>query len=155
MLGVFFFVFGFLFIVFIFLTIWTTIVWAENKKCHELIESENFEVFENLKISSLSYGKIKSSQGFTISGKIGISNDTLVFTASHKSFYLIQTELPFIFCKSKGFVPEQVKMNNWNSITIIVHKDTMRLGQAKIEFLIETTNREQKENLYNKIKNWC
>jgi hypothetical protein len=155
MLGVFIFVFGFLIIVFLVLTIWSAIVWSENKKCLELIESKNFEIFENLKISSISYGKIKSSMGLTINGKIGISTDTLVFTASHKSIFLFQTEMPFVFSKSIGFVPEQMKLNNWNSISIVVHKDTMRLGRARMEFLIETANKEQNENLYNKIKNWC
>lgn len=71
------------------------------------------------------------------------------------SFSLIQSDLPIIFDKENKVLFEKIKMNNWNSITIETHQFRLHSGNAKIEYLLETKDKEQKIELYNELKNWC
>jgi hypothetical protein len=128
--------------------------WNESKVILDKLKGKRGVVFSNLKIGSVSSGKMKTLLGFTVYSQIFIHPDYIFMLAQKINFSLVQTELPIVFSKKSGFVPETLKMNSWNSITVIAQKRTSSLGDTKIEILIETNSKEEKELLFEQFKNW-
>ena len=127
--------------------------WLENKRIATLFTKRKHDLFENLKVSSISYGKLKSIMGFEVKARLFLIEDCLIITSERMNIKLFHTLLPVIIENKKGII-SKVKMTSWNTIQIAFQKNTFSLGKATIEFTIETKDNAQQLEIYNLIKDW-
>ena len=142
-------------IIFAFLIIYlrSYLKWRENQKLISLVSQNKHQVFEQLKVSSLSYRKLKSIMGFAMKAKLFVTDDRLVITSERINILLFHTILPIIIEPKKATV-SKIKATNWNTIQIAFQKETFSLGKATIELTIEAKDKEQQTQIYELIKDW-
>ena len=136
------------------LTLWSYIKWAECKSILSRELSNNEKNYYNLKVGSISYGKIKFMTGFKVQTTIIVSAEKIIIIPSKMTFGLFQTELPVEFNKKTKLIPTTIKINELNRVLIECQKDTFSLGRVKVVYEIDTKNCKDKNEFIEKMKNW-
>jgi len=128
--------------------------WKSNQNIVSKDDSDNWTIFDGIIVSSERRHGWKMLLGLSVKSKIFISDKYLVITADKMSFSLLQSELPVMIEKKNYDLIEKVKLNSWNSVTIVLTQRSQVMGNYEIEFLMETMDAKQKEELYQVIMNW-
>jgi hypothetical protein len=148
-------VFGSLSLFVLVLTLWSYIKWTDCKRILTKEVYDNTKKYDNLKVGSISYGKIKVMTGFKVQTTIIVSSENIIIVPSKMTFGLFQTELPVEFNKKTKLIPTTIKITALNRVLIECQKDTFSLGRVKVVYEIDTKNCKDKNEFIEKMKNWC
>jgi len=137
------------------LTLWSYIKWTDCKEILTREFNDKTKNYDNLKVSSSSYGKFKVMIGFKVETTIFVSAEKIIIVPSKMTLALFQTELPAKFNKKTKLVPTNIKITAFNRVLIECQKDTFSLGRVRVVYEIDTKNCKDKNEFIENMKNWC
>ena len=129
--------------------------WNKGQKILSSLDLNDYKEFKSLSIGSDSRSRWKTISGFKIDGVLLINDNNIVILPARRSLILAHTELPSLIQRNSKINPYKIEINTPNKISIKLDTHTLHLGEATVEYVVNTENAEQKKEIVKALKNWC